>query len=541
VRRGPSGARGGGALGSGPARMRRVATKIFLTFAVALAAFALVAVFGIARLHELRKDLRLLSGGYLALTRIAAQLDVKDWVATRALEARGLDRAARQAYLPVARAHFPALVREKIEEGRRVAHDARALARGDDARFLDEVSARLDALSVRWTEYDRSARALFDALEAGEGQDPRTAASFEARAQDVLRLEKGLSIDVKLLQVALETQIGDRVHAAERTEGQTVLLIVIYSLIALGVGVAAALLSQRLLAPIQTLTDGVKAVAAGDLTRKVEVRSEDEVGLLAREFNTMASSLARQQDELRRAERLAAVGRISAQITHEIRNPLNAIGLNAELLEEELVGAPAASREAVQLVRAISREVDRLNGVAEEYLRFARLPRPHLARQDLSELVGSLLDFLAPELAAARIEVRRELAPGLPGVRGDEGQLRAVLLNLLRNSREAMPAGGAVTVRTRRVDGAVEVEVGDTGGGIPPGDLSRIFEPFYSTKERGTGLGLAFAHQVVKEHGGAIRCESALGKGTTFTVRLPADAEADERRQVDGTSAGTVG
>ena len=128
--------------------MRRVATKIFLTFAVALAAFALVAVFGIVRLHELRKDLRLLSGGYLALTRIAAQLDVKDWVATRALEARGLDRAARQAYLPVARAHFPALVREKIEEGRRVAHDARALARGDDARFLDEVSARLDALAA---------------------------------------------------------------------------------------------------------------------------------------------------------------------------------------------------------------------------------------------------------------------------------------------------------------------------------------------------------------------------------------------------------
>jgi signal transduction histidine kinase len=125
-------------------------------------------------------------------------------------------------------------------------------------------------------------------------------------------------------------------------------------------------------------------------------------------------------------------------------------------------------------------------------------------------------------------------------VRGDEGQLRAVFLNLLRNSREAMPSGGAVTARTRRVDGAVEVEVGDTGGGIPPGDLSRIFEPFYSTKERGTGLGLAFAHQVVKEHGGTIRCESALGTGTTFTIRLPADAEVEEKRQVDGASAGSA-
>jgi signal transduction histidine kinase len=505
--------------------MRRVAIRIFLTFAVALAAFSAVSAFGIVRLHELRRDLRLLSGGYLALTRIAAQLEVKDWVAARALEARGLDPRARQVYLPVARAHFPAVVREQIEEGRRVAREARALARDADARFLDDVSARLDALAARWSEYDAQARALFDALEAGAGQDPRTAAAFEARAQEVLRLEKGLSLDVKLLQVALETQITDRVRGAERTESQTVLLIVVYSLLALAVGVGAALLSQRLLAPIQTLTEGVKAIAAGDLTRQVEVRGEDELGLLSREFNAMAASLARQQDELRRAERLAAVGRISAQITHEIRNPLNAIGLNAELLQEELEAAPGARREAVQLVTAISREVDRLNGVAEEYLRFSRLPRPQLGREDLGEILGSLLDFLGPELQAARIGVRRELPAGLPPVRGDEGQLRAVFLNLLRNSREAMPEGGTVTVRTFRAEGSVVAEVRDTGGGIPPGDLTRIFEPFYSTKQRGTGLGLAFTQQVVREHGGTIRCESEVGRGTVFTVVLPAEAD----------------
>lgn len=518
--------------------MRRVATRIFLTFAVALAAFGAVAAFGVVRLHELRKDLRLLSGGYLTLTRIAAQLDVKDWVASRALEARGLDRAARQAYLPVARAHFPALVREKIEEGRRVAREARALARDEDARFLAEVSARLDALAVRWSEYDAQARALFDALEAGEGQDPRTRAAFDARTQEVLKLERGLSLDVKLLQVALETQIADRVHAAERTEGQTVLLIVVYSLIAFAIGVGAALLSQRLLAPIQTLTEGVKAVAAGDLTRKVEVRSEDEIGLLAREFNAMAASLGRQRDELRRAERLATVGRISAQITHEIRNPLNAIGLNAELLEEELAAAEEPCREAVQLVQAISREVDRLNGVAEEYLRFAKAPRQELARQDLAEILGNLLDFLAPELAAARIEVRRELAQGLPAVRGDESQLRAVFLNLLRNSREAMPGGGTVTVTARRTGGTVEAAVWDTGGGIPPVDLTRIFEAFYSTKERGTGLGLAFAQQVVKEHGGTIRCDSEVGRGTMFTISLPAEREEEQAMTASAGAAG---
>jgi signal transduction histidine kinase len=272
----------------------------------------------------------------------------------------------------------------------------------------------------------------------------------------------------------------------------------------------------------------VKAVAAGHLERQVEVRGSDELAVLGREFNAMAASLERQRQALLRAERLAAVGRISAQITHEIRNPLNSLGLNAELLGEELAGGPP---EARALVRAISREVDRLEAVAEEYLRFARLPRPAKAREDLNELLAGLLDFVAPEMAAAGVEVRRELAPGLPPVDADEGQLRAAFLNLLRNSREAMAGGGSVTVRTRDAGGGeVEAEVADTGPGISPEDRRRIFEPFFSTKAGGTGLGLAFALQVVEEHGGSVGCDSEPGRGTVFRVRLPAAAGAPGRR-----------
>ncbi len=501
--------------------MRRVSTKIFLTFAVALAPFGMVAGFGISRLHDLGRDLRLLSEGYLPLTRIAAQIDVKDWVTSRVLEASALDPAARRAYLPVARAHFPALVREKIAEGREVARRALAFAGKGDARFLKDVSARLDALDAKWAQYDAAAGALFDALERGDAEP------LEQRAQAVRTLEKGLSLDVKLLAVALESQIGDRVHAAERAESRTIATIVIYSLLATAIGLGAVVISQRLLAPIRTLTEGVKAVAAGDLTRKVEARSDDEVGVLAREFNAMAASLERQRQELLRAERLAAVGRISAHIAHEVRNPLNAIGLNTELLAEEIerIELRSSTAEARALVEAIGREVERLNGVAEEYLRFARLPRPQLAREDLNEILSGLLDFIAPEMAAARVDLRRELAGELPPVLADESQLRAAFLNLLRNSREAMPEGGAVTVRTRALDGSVEAEVRDTGGGIPPGELPHIFDPFYSTKERGTGLGLAFAQQVVQEHGGTIRCHSRVGQGTLFEVRIPVAPE----------------
>ena len=513
--------------------MRKVATKIVLTFTVALAAFGLVAAVSIVRLHALGQDLRLLSAGYFPLGRIAAQLEVKDWVAARALEASDLDPAARRAYLPVARAHFPALVREKIEEGKRVAREAARIGGEEDARVLADVAARLDTLSARWSDYDAASRGLLDALERGSP----TGEALEARVQEVRQLERALSLDVKLLQAKLETRIADQVQAAERAEARTVALIVIYAAIALLVGVVSALFARRLLAPIERLTEGVKAVAAGDLSRKVEVRSDDEIGLLAGEFNAMAASLASQQRELRRSERLAAVGRISAQITHEVRNPLNAIGLNAELLAEELEARPEPSPEARALCAAISREVDRLNAVTEEYLRFARPPRQAPGRQDLAELCGALLDFLSPELAAARVEVRRELPGGLPAVRGDEGQLRAVLLNLVRNAREAMAGGGTLSVAARRAGDEVEVEVRDTGGGIPAEDLGRIFDPFYSTKERGTGLGLAFVQQVVQEHGGTVRCESVVGRGTAFLLHLPVAPEERSGEPAGGAPA----
>jgi two-component system NtrC family sensor kinase len=136
--------------------------------------------------------------------------------------------------------------------------------------------------------------------------------------------------------------------------------------------------------------------------------------------------------------------------------------------------------------------------------------------------------------------VELDLGVRLPAIRADEGQLRAAFLNLLRNSREAMPGGGTVAVRTgASADGGVEVEVRDTGGGIAADALGRIFDPFYSTKERGTGLGLAFALQVVREHGGTIRCESAVGRGTAFTVQLPAAQEerSDGTRRAEAASA----
>lgn len=238
-----------------------------------------------------------------------------------------------------------------------------------------------------------------------------------------------------------------------------------------------------------------------------------------------ATLAARAKERVIQAERLAAIGRMSAQVTHEIRNPLNALALNVEMLEDEVASLLApGSGEARGILTSVRREIDRLNEVAETYLTLARLPSPNLQPEDLGELAASLVGFHRHEWEAKGAKVDLQVAPGLPPVLADAGQLRQALLNLVRNAAEALEpgAGGAVGVS---VDGpragTVRVTVADDGPGIEPERLARIFDPFYSTKASGTGLGLPITHQIVMEHGGTIRCDSEPGRGTTFTVDLP--------------------
>ena len=313
------------------------------------------------------------------------------------------------------------------------------------------------------------------------------------------------------------------VDEAERQELAARWAILGLSAIGLLVGLLVMWLSQRALRPIRTLTEAAQRLGRGSPESvAVPEQGGDELATLAREFNAMAQRLAARERELRaqgeallRSERLAAIGRIAAQITHEIRNPLSSISLNAEELGER---AP----DARELCDAIVREVDRLTGITEEYLRFARLPKPQLQRADVNDTVRDLLDFVRPELEAGGVRVTASLSPGLPRVLADVAQLRQLLLNLLRNAREAMSSGGSLDVATRSQEGLVSLEIHDTGHGISPERMERIFDPFFTTKARGTGLGLAMAQEIAQEHGGQLLCESVVGEGTVFTLRLPA-------------------
>lgn len=312
------------------------------------------------------------------------------------------------------------------------------------------------------------------------------------------------------------------------------------------IGLLAAVGVAVTLRPLRRLTDAVRNLGRGDWSQKISIPGDrdDEVRQLAVEFNLMAEALQERERRLLRGERLAAAGQLAAQITHEIRNPLSAVGLNTELLEDEM---SEASPEARDLLRQISVEVDRLTAITEDYLRFARRSKPDVARMDLRASLTSILGFLGPQLSQAGIEVDIDLPDGEVMIDADGNQLRQVFINLIRNAQEAVigedPADPEdrprLGIRMRCKDDGVFVVVSDNGPGIelPPEELERIFEAFYTRKAKGTGLGLPMVQQILHDHGGYVRVAETGPQGTRFEVFLPA-CEAPEA-SVSSVRAGT--
>ena len=332
---------------------------------------------------------------------------------------------------------------------------------------------------------------------------------------------------------------GESAQIAQRLsdDGETAL----WMAIALGVGgllVAGAVLLFTLasLRPLSVLRAHARQLGKGNYAQRTGVTSNDEIGDLARDFDAMADAIQEREQRLIRSERLATVGRMAAHIAHEVRNPLASIGLNAELLGDEIADR---GDEARRLVTSIIGEVDRLTEITETYLRFARLPRPKLEPEDIGAIVASVVDMSRGELAQDGVTVNVDIAPGLPDVGADEGQLRQALLNLIRNAREAMSGAAErrLDVAVREAAGRIVIAIHDTGPGIGAANMAKIFDPFFSTKERGTGLGLALVQHIVVDHGGQIEVASPSGAGTTFTLTLPS-GDGDRQTSV-GAAAGS--
>jgi signal transduction histidine kinase len=252
---------------------------------------------------------------------------------------------------------------------------------------------------------------------------------------------------------------------------------------------------------------------------------------LRRRYGVLSEKHARAEEALRRRDRLAAMGELASTVAHEVRNPLNAVGMTAQRLKREFLGAApadAADRaELEELLSVMTSETQRIDRIVQQFLEYARPPRLAPEPVDLGALVGDVAGR-ARSLAEARgVSLDVDVA-GTGTALVDPAQLRQALDNLLRNAVEATPEGGRVSLAARREDGGHAIEVRDTGRGIEPDHLPRIFDLYFTTKADGTGVGLAVTQQIVTAHGGTIEVDSRPGAGTTMTVRLPA-AEERER------------
>ncbi|HEV3468578.1 MAG TPA: ATP-binding protein [Pyrinomonadaceae bacterium] len=296
--------------------------------------------------------------------------------------------------------------------------------------------------------------------------------------------------------------------------------------------VLVALVIRIISRPLRRLTEAAVDVAGGAYGTQVELRSNDEVGLLAASFNEMSRKMAEDIERLRamserllRSEKLAAAGTLAAGVAHEVNNPLASISSLVQILQTRQAGDEAETREMLRLIQT---QVARITQVMRDMLDFARQRPPARAPLDLARAVESSLRLASFDKAFKRLRVETEFDAGAPVVSADADQLQQVLLNLLLNARDAMPEGGRLTVKTfyDRGAGEVVVEVADTGHGIAPEHLAHVFDPFFTTKPAGAGLGLAVCYGIVTAHGGQIELAADDGRGTLARVTLPARAAA---------------
>lgn len=292
----------------------------------------------------------------------------------------------------------------------------------------------------------------------------------------------------------------------------------------------AYLLEKRITAPITTLVNGVKRYAEGDMDFRIKIERYEEIAVLAEEFNAMAGNLLENQRKLRRVERLAAMSKFATLVSHEIRNPLNSMNINMQILKRELENPEGDLEKKRKYFDIITSEINRMENLIKNFLMISRPPRFDFFPNDMHGILDEvvLMHSANAEQQNVKIEKRYFSKKILAGV--DRDQMKQVFHNIVINAFQAMPDGGELTIKTKlkkarnRLDQnvpSVRIEFIDTGVGIPADKIKDIFEVYYTMKKSGTGLGLSIARQIIEGHFGTIEVESDLGVGSKIIVSLP--------------------
>jgi len=331
-----------------------------------------------------------------------------------------------------------------------------------------------------------------------------------------------------VLDVTLSLAEVDREFAAGR---RRVLLFTLTAVIAISF-IIWLFIENLVGKPAGRLVEATQAVASGDLSTKLDVKRNDELGRLAKSFNTMTEKLAEMQGQVYQSDKLASVGRLAAGVAHEINNPLTGVLTYSSFLLKRVDGNPEAKEDLETIVR----ETKRCREIVKGLLDFSRQAPATKSYVDLREVVDRSLTIVANRLGSDHVTVEKRIDADLPRFRADPNQLTQVLINLLVNAVDAIGKGRGEIVLSARSLGSesgrkIEIKVSDTGCGIEPEEIGKVFEPFFTTKQHeGTGLGLAVVWGIVDEHGGTIDLESDVGVGTTVTLHLPLEAPPAERK-----------
>jgi two-component system, NtrC family, sensor kinase len=498
-------------LGGFTALLRTLSGRIILGFTVLTLTFAGVTTNIVVNEKRLEGWVELVNTGLLPLSKLSKELsrrceDIKAYLG---------EAFEKEPNTDTARIKLDGMRQRRAKE---LAAIQKFLA---DGAKTDEFAGKRESVE-RITFLIESLKPHYDHVELALRQgEPLTSDAVNAGLAPLRDGERQISTLASELARGLEANVSyylaDFQKKEQKARGYTILL----GSIAVFAGLLITAWVVITLRPLRRLREAARRIAAGEYGSRIDEHGPAEVTELAREFNSMGRAIQEREGELKRTERLAAAADVAKVITHELRNPLSSISLNVELLQDELEGS---TEEAKDLLRKIHHEIDRLTAMTDQYLTYGGRPKPTLVPHAINTLVGELASFMREDLAARKIKLTVELADGDPIAIADSAQLRQCLFNLVRNATEALGGrtNGTIVLRTRQSGDRVSIDVVDNGPGIAADVLARVFDPAFTTKQHGGGLGLALTQQIVKDHGGDLAVQSTVGRGTTFTVSVPA-------------------
>ena len=347
----------------------------------------------------------------------------------------------------------------------------------------------------------------------------------------LLDTEKGYIRDIG---ITLFTDTKSQLHLGIRedsliqtlTRARYITYPVILLIILMGI-IASFIFSRLLTEPLNRIIEFTRVLGRGEYGRKLELRSSDEIGYLARHINTLSMQLksamkkmeeAYAYTHLLQAEKISSIGQISAGLAHELKNPMTTLKMMFQAFREQ----PDMTKEDALI---ISDEIEKIDDILTNFLGFVKQKDFHFSEVNLNDLIARVLSLATFDIENSGIVVHEDFSGPLPAVNADRSLLEQVFLNLLLNAVQAMPEGGEIRISGKSDDRFVEVMISDQGEGIPEEIRPKIFDPFFTTKDAGTGLGLSIAYNIIKSHRGHLFFNSSNARGTVFTVRLPKEVE----------------